>query len=147
MGISQQKHESKNDVRQVFAGLANMPFVSLPDSIEEITEEWFSEQKSNIEQKIAQMKASMPAYAVAKDTRLLKDNVSRLRKFTTDVISEREKRESAKPSSVSCTPGKDPFQEKHELNQRYEDFVDYLLEKSKRDREIARQYNFIKVKH
>ena len=146
MGIVQEIRDIKNDkVGMTFAELAHTPFVQQPDSIKGITEEWFSKQSDYIEQKIADYEKSIKSASAREwEVHKLRNIIDRLRKFTTDVLTDRDTQERAKRSSVSHEPEKETFLDECKQQQLYEECVDHLLEKSKRDREIARQYDFYK---
>lgn len=141
MGIVTVKQTDKiGELSQTFSALANMPFVSQPESIDGITEEWFVMQRDRIEEKINEMKKSYPAYAVIHKVKELNERIEHLRKFTADVISYRAKQQI----NDSVRPYDDDLsQREQESLQSYDDLVDHLLAKSKYNRDIARQNELV----
>ena len=132
MGIVQQIRDDKKDMKGLtFAELAHTPFVRQPKSIEDITEEWFDEQRDLIESKIAAYEQSIQsASALEWKVRKLRGLIERLRSFTTEVLSNRARLEAdARPSEPSV-PKTDLFQEDAEARAMHEAYVDELIRRN-----------------
>lgn len=137
MAIVQEiRNETKDMTGLVFADLAHMPYVSQPDTIDGITEEWFNVQRVNIEKKIAAYERSIISTSARYwEIGKLRKLIERLRKFTTEVVASRAVHETA---STPVEPEHDPIREEYARQQRYEKKVDELLSTKKQDEEIAR---------
>lgn len=137
MAIVQEiRNETKDMTGLVFTDLAHMPYVSQPDSIDGITEEWFQEQKLYIEKQIDGYEHFYsPSFERELQIGKLRKLIERLRKFTTGVVASRAVHETA---STPVEPEHDPIREEYARQQRYEKKVDELLSKKKQDEEIAK---------
>ena len=132
MAIVQQIREDNKDMKGLtFAELAHTPFVQQPDSIEGITEEWFSKQSDYIEQKIAAYEKSIPSASAREwEVRKLRNIIERLRKFTTEVLTERARlAEAQKP--VEPTHQINPYKDAAEALERHEAHVEEMIKKSR----------------
>lgn len=140
MGIVNMKvNDKKGMLSHCFSALAHMPLVSQPESLDNITDEWFQEQRDIIEKRIQVIKRSLPGYAIIHQVKELNERIEFLRKFTADVISERAKQNQEDKSVIAPEIMNNHSFIEEDRQQRYEDFVDGLLEKRKRNEEIARQ--------
>lgn len=133
MGIVQEVRKDNRDMKGLtFAELAHTPFVRQPDSIEGITEEWFSKQSDIIEQKIAAYEKSITSASAREwEVRKLRNLIERLRKFTTEVLTDRARRESSQKPAAPPSPQINPYQEMAEAQAKHEAYVEELIKKNR----------------
>jgi len=143
MSIVQEVIDRKGNMTgKTFADLAHMPFVTPPDSIDGITEEWFNEQRDFIEGKIASFEKSNTStsareYSIGR----LRSRIDFLRKFTDEVLKERA--EMQKQDEKTVMPS-EPQKTEYQRQQEYDEYVDGLLKKAEKDRKLARDLEYFK---
>lgn len=146
MGIVQETIDKKDTTGLTFADLVHMPYVTQPDSIDGITEEWFEFQKKVIDEKISayELSSSIPQTARRWETDKLRKLIEQLRKFTTKVLKERSRLEQAIRPVIPPENERDPITEMYERQRDYDVYVDHLLDLKKKDEQFARQTEFIR---
>lgn len=144
MAIHQEERTNK-EMGLTFEDLAHIPFISKPNCIEEITEEWFRLQRITIENKIAAYNDSITSdSARSYELKKLQNILNRLQKFTENVLSSRKKQESIQPHVIPAKANANPIYQEYNKRQ-YDNFVDSLIAKRKRDEEIAKQTEYLKL--
>lgn len=132
MGVVQQIRDDRNEPNVLtLADLAR-----IPDSLEDVTSEWFDRQRASIEKKIRQLRLLGHSGVEAYETRRLYDRIERLRVFTDGVLRSRAS-ESALPAEVSEERTVFDSREASEAVRRSEEHVERLLAQRKKDREFS----------